>query len=229
LDSEIRASAKAIEVVCIIPTLNESSTVVEVVKSARQYAHRVVVVDGHSDDGTYEAAQKAGADVILQDGKGKGMALRTIFDKVIADIYVIIDGDATYNAQEMGNILQPILEGEADMVIGSRLQGKMEERSITRTNKAGNRLFNYLINSLFNGEITDSQSGYRALNRKTIECLNLKSKGFEVETEITINALKRGLTIREVPITYVRRRGSLSKLNSVTAGSKILWMIIRSI
>lgn len=228
MDSDIRELAKACEIVCIIPTLNESATVAAVVRDSREFAHRVVVVDGHSDDGTSEAAQNAGADVILQDGKGKGMALRTIFEKVIGDVYVIIDGDATYNAQEMERILMPILKGEADMVVGSRLRGKMEEGSITRMNKVGNRIFNYLINTLFNGEITDSQSGFRALNRKTVECLNLKSKGFEVETEMTVKALKKGLTITEVPITYVRRRGSLSKLNSLTAGSTILKTIISS-
>lgn len=214
------------KVVYVIPTLNESATVGDVVKNAKRFAHRVVVVDGHSDDGTAEMAQKAGADVIFQDGRGKGMALRTVFDQIDGDIYVIIDGDATYDVMETGKIVKPIIDDRADMVIGSRLRGKMEEGSITRLNSIGNMFFNFLINYLYRGNITDSQSGFRALNRKTVECLNLSSKGFEVETEMTVKALKQGLTITEVPITYVKRRGSVSKLNSFKAGSTILKTII---
>ena len=214
------------EVVCIIPTLNECATVAEVIEKAKRFVSRVIVVDGCSEDGTDKFAEDAGAEVVLQDGMGKGMALQTVFGKVKAEIYVIIDGDATYDALEMRMIVQPILEGEADMVIGSRLGGKMEKGAISRLNKVGNRLFNFLINFVFNGEISDSQSGYRALNRETVERLSLSSKGFEVETEMTVKALKKGLRISDVPITYVRRRGSSSKLNSFRAGFRILKMII---
>ena len=217
---------KTAKVVCVIPTLNESATVAEVVQKAKQIADRVVVVDGHSEDSTYEIAYKAGADVILQDGEGKGMALRTAFNKIEEDVCVILDGDATYDPLEMEQIIKPILEDEADMVVGSRLKGKMEEGAITRLNKVGNRFFTFLINSFFNGNVTDSQSGYRALNRKVIENLNLSSKGFEVETEITVKALKQRFRIMEVPISYSKRRGTMSKLNSFKAGSKILKTIL---
>ena len=128
----------------------------------------------------------------------------------------------------MEEIIKPILEDEADMVVGSRLKGKMEDGAITRFNKVGNRFFNFLINSFFNGNVTDSQSGYRALNRKAIESLNLSSKGFEVETEMTIKALKQRLKVKEIPITYKMRRGTPSKLNSIKAGSSILKTIINS-
>ena len=219
---------KTVKIVCVIPTLNESATVAEVVNKAKQIADRVVVVDGHSEDDTCEIASKEGADVILQDGKGKGMALRTAFTKIEEDICVILDGDATYDPLEMEQIIKPILEDEADMVVGSRLKGEMEEGAITWVNKVGNRFFNFLINTFFKGNITDSQSGYRALNRKAIESLNISSKGFEVETEMTIKALKQGLKVKEVPITYSVRRGTPSKLNSVTAGSSIFKTIISS-
>ncbi|MDQ1280834.1 MAG: hypothetical protein QG670_2097 [Thermoproteota archaeon] len=114
------------------------------------------------------------------------------------------------------------------MVVGSRLRGTMEDGAITWLNEIGNGFFNFLINSSFNGNITDSQSGYRALNRKAIESLNLSSTGFEVETEMTIKALKQGLKVKEVPITYSMRRGTPSKLNFVKAGSSILKTIINS-
>jgi glycosyltransferase involved in cell wall biosynthesis len=219
---------KTAKIVCIIPTLNESATVAEVVNKAKKIADRIVVVDGHSEDGTSEIACKEGAEVILQDGEGKGMALRTVFNKIEEDICVILDGDATYDPLEMEQIIKPILEDEADMAVGSRLKGKMEEGAITRFNKVGNRFFNFLINSFFNGKITDSQSGYRALNRKAIESMNISSKGFEVETEMTIKALKQGLKVKEVPITYTKRKGTQTKLNSFKAGSRIMTMIIGS-
>ena len=198
----------------------------EVVRKAKLFTRQVIVVDGWSEDGTSIVASEAGAEVILQDGKGKGMALRKVFRNINSDIYVIIDGDATYDVMEMENIIQPILEGEAEMVIGSRLKGTMEEDSISTINKIGNRFFNFLINFFFNGEITDSQSGFRAISRKAVENMNLSSNGFEIETEMTIKALKQGLKVKEVPITYRRRRGSSSKLNSFNAGSKILKTII---
>ena len=216
------------KVVCIIPTLNESATVAEVVQKAKQMVHRVVVVDGHSEDATCEIASKSGAEVLLQDGMGKGAALRTVFNKIEEDICVILDGDATYDPLEIEQIIKPILDDEADMVVGSRLMGKMEDGAITRVNKVGNRLFNFLINSCFKGNVTDSQSGYRALNRKTFESLNLSSNGFEVETEMTIKALKHGFKVKEIPITYLRRKGTPSKLNSVKAGSNIFKMILTS-
>lgn len=226
LFNNYKKSFKAGEIVCIVPTLNESPTVFDVVMKAKLFAHRVVVVDGHSADGTLENAMKAGADVILQDGKGKGMALRSVFDKIDGDIFVIIDGDATYDAMEIDELVQPILDGEADMVVGSRLRGRMEDGSITRVNMFGNELFNFLINILYNGDITDSQSGFRAMNRKAVDSISITSKGFEVETEITVKALKLGLRVKEIPITYKRRRGSMSKLNSFKAGSRILKTII---
>lgn len=228
MDNAKQEAPKPRGVICVVPTLNEASTVADVVKKARTFAQRVVVVDGHSEDDTREIASEAGAEVLLQKGKGKGMALRTVFDNVDGDVYVTIDGDGTYDALEMGMIVKPVLCGEADMVIGSRFRGRMEAGSITLLNGIGNRFFNFLINSLFNGEITDSQSGFRALSRETVEILSLSSEGFEVETEMTVKALKHGLRLREVPITYARRRGSSSKLNSFGAGSKILKTIIKS-
>jgi dolichol-phosphate mannosyltransferase len=216
-------------IVCIIPTLNEGETIGLVIERAKKYVDRVVVVDGLSDDDTSAVAWDAGAEVVLQDGTGKGMALRTVFAKVPGDIYVTIDGDATYDPLQISRIVAPILRDEADVVIGSRLQGKMEVGSISRVNIIGNRLFNFLINAFFNGQITDSQSGFRALSREALDAMNLVTQGFEIETEMTIQALKRGLRVLEVPISYLRRRGTPSKLNALTAGSRILRTILRNV
>ena len=217
------------EVICIIPTLNEVTTITEVIEKSKDFAKRIIVVDGRSEDGTAKLAWDAGAEVIIQEGEGKGMALRTVFEIIDGDIFVIIDGDATYNPLEMREILRPIIEGKADIVIGSRLAGKMETGSMSNMNRFGNQLFNLLINTFFKGGITDSQSGFRALNRQAVESLKLSSEGFEIETEITIKALKQGLRVKEVPITYAKRRGSPSKLSSLKVGSRILKTIIEHI
>lgn len=217
------------KIVCIIPTLNEGETIGLVIARAKRYVDQVVVVDGDSVDGTSAIAYAAGADVILQDGKGKGMALRTVFEKIPGDIYVIIDGDATYDPLQIQRLVAPILRSEADVVIGSRLQGKMEMGSISHVNIVGNKLFNLLINAFFNGQITDSQSGFRALSREALDAMDLVTQGFEIETEITIKALKRGLRVLEVPISYFRRRGTPSKLNAISAGSRILRTILGNV
>jgi dolichol-phosphate mannosyltransferase len=225
----LKTSSLKKEIVCIIPTLNEGDTIVEVIRKAQQFTSHVVVVDGHSNDDTCERAKTAGAEILYQEGKGKGWALRTAFSQLNSDIYVTIDGDATYDASELVNLVQPIIDGKADMVVGSRLKGCMEPGSISRVNKIGNNLFNFLINHIFNGEISDSQSGFRALSDYAVKQLNLTSHDFEVETEITIKALKAGLRIKEVPIQYSRRRGTKSKLHSFKDGSRILKTILGAI
>jgi glycosyltransferase involved in cell wall biosynthesis len=213
-------------IVCIIATLNEATTITEVVRKAKPYAHTVVVVDGFSQDETCALARKAGSNVIYQDGKGKGMALRTAFTRINADIYVTIDGDATYDAEEMDTLVQPVVDGAADMVIGSRLTGKMEQGAISRVNALGNHLFNFLINHFFGGQVTDSQSGFRAIHRRVLDRLTLTSQGFEIETELTVKALQHGFTVHEVPITYGTRRGTPSKLSALSAGSRIMKTIL---
>lgn len=225
----LKTSSLKKEIVCIIPTLNECNTVVEVIHKAQQFTPNIVIVDGHSNDDTCERAQLAGAEILIQEGKGKGWALRTAFSQLKSDIYVTIDGDATYDASELVSLVQPIIDGKADMVVGSRLKGCMEPGSISKVNKIGNNLFNFLINNIFNGEISDSQSGFRAISDYAVKQLNLTSQDFEVETEITIKALKAGLRIKEIPIRYSRRRGTKSKLHSFKDGSRILKTILGSI
>jgi len=212
-------------IVCIVATLNEAATIGDVVRQAKPYVHQVVVVDGFSQDETCSRARHAGSEILYQKGKGKGMALRTAFDRVEAEIYVTIDGDATYNAEEMDDLIQPILDGEADMVIESRLRGKMERGAISRVNLLGNRLFNALINYFFGGYITDSQSGFRAIHRRVLDSFTLSSQGFEIETELTVKAMQRGFRIREIPVWYGTRRGTPSKLSALSAGARIMTTI----
>ena len=216
-----------VEIVYLIPTLNEAPTVGEVVRRAKRYARRVVVVDGYSGDDTCDRAEEAGAEILLQKGKGKGAALHTAFSSIDADIYVIVDGDGTYDVGETEELLAPILMGEARMAIGSRLSGKLEDGAISKTHLLGNRFFNYLINVLFRSDVTDSQSGFRVISRDAMDLQGLRSKGFEIETEMTIQALGKGVKVVEVPIAYGRRTGSPSKLNGFRHGFSILITILR--
>ena len=211
--------------VCLIPTLNEGPTVGEVILKAKNLVDRVVVVNGHSDDETPEMAKIHGAEVIEQEGSGKGMAVRTVFQTVDQDI--LIDGDATYDASEIDSLIQPILRDEADMVVGSRLTGKMEEGAMSSFHRLGNTGFNALINLLTGSHITDSQSGFRAIKGVWARNLKLASISFEIETEITVRALQHGLRVIEVPVTYRKRVNTVSKLSGFKAGWRILKTIIR--
>jgi dolichol-phosphate mannosyltransferase len=215
-------------VACLIPTLNEGPTIGWVVRTAKRITDHVVVIDGGSEDNTCRIAEDTGANVLLQNGSGKGQALRTAFAKVKDDVYVTIDGDATYDPLETKRLLQPIIRGEADMVIGSRLQGKMADGAITRTNLLGNRVFNGLINAAYGTDISDSQSGFRVVTRRAVETLDLTANGFDIEMEMTVQALKRGLRVTEIPITYACRTGTSTKLNAFSAGYTILKTLLYS-
>ena len=224
-DVEPLLSGKSIT--CLIPTLNEAPTVGEVIQKVKNHVDRVIVVDGYSSDDTSQVALKHGAEVLAQEGKGKGMALRTAFSKIDEDVYVTIDGDATYDASEIDTLVMPIINGEADMVVGSRLNGKMEEGAITRFHKLGNHAFNAMINILNGSRISDSQSGFRAIDGRCVRSLELDSEGFEIETEITIKALRKGMRVKEVPITYKKRNGTPSKLSGFRSGYRITKTILR--
>jgi dolichol-phosphate mannosyltransferase len=212
-------------VVCIVPTLNEAPTIGEVVTSAQRLVDHVFVVDGGSSDETSQIAVRHGASVIHEARRGKGWALRTAFATVDADIYVTIDGDATYDPCEMSALLEPLLQDKADMVVGSRLLGKCETGAISWLNRLGNHLFTFLT-TVGRTTLTDTQSGYRALTRGCLEQFDLMAEGFEIETELTLQALHHGLRILEVPITYRYRRGTRSKLHAMRDGYRIAKTIL---
>ncbi len=216
---------EGVRVTCVVPTLNEQLTIGQVIEGLwRANADEVLIVDSSSDD-TIAVAKKLGANVIIETRMGKGVALKSAFKVLDSAICVIIDGDYTYLPEEMPALVKPILEGKADVVLGSRFLGTINDHAMPALHKFGNRIFTMVVNLLFSLRISDSQTGYRALNRKAILALDMKSDGFNVETEMIIAAAKTGLRIAEVPINYRPRQGSASKLRPLSVG----WSIIRTI
>jgi len=216
---------KNINVEIIIPTLNEATTIRQLLKDIRSQklplSISILVIDGGSMDNTVEICNQEKVKVIIQKRKGKGSAMREAVEFTEADIVVFIDGDGTYSISDIQFLLEPILTDKADMVVGSRILGKRQKGSISTLNMIGNNLFNKTINFALKTEITDSLSGYRVLRKETFKDLILFSKDFEIEVEMTVEALAKGYRVLEVPIHYGVRKEALTKLNPIEDGAKI--------
>jgi len=208
----------------LIPCYNEELTVADVVRDFRTELPqaRIYVFDNNSTDETVARARAAGATILSESRQGKGFVVQAMFRRVDADVYVMVDGDGTYPAKEVGKLILPIISGQADMVVGSRLYSgtTSEFRSI---NRWANRLVLALLNSMFRTRLSDILSGFRAFNRTFVKTLPLFGGGFEVETELTIKAVARGFRIVEIPTTLTARpEGSHSKIKFWRDGLLIL-------
>lgn len=212
------------DVCVLIPTLNEAETVGEVIDGFTQQDYtNILVVDGGSTDGTREVAREHGAKVIEQTGSGKGQAVQEALG-VIEDPYiVIIDGDGTYLPSEVSKLLEPLERGY-DHVIGNRLGNK---EAFSRLNYFGNRLFNKIFRLAHGRDLTDLLTGYRAFRRAAVDRLRLEATGFGIETEMTVEALKHDQKMLSVPISYMPRTGSSTKLNPFRDGARIAITIYR--
>lgn len=212
----------------LIPCLNEALTVAEVVASYRRELPNAViyVFDNRSTDRTAEIAAAAGAIVMYEPRAGKGYVVQSMFQRVDADVYVMVDGDGTYPASAVHDLIAPVVRGEADMVVGSRLHegARSEFRAL---NRWGNRFFLWIVRMVFGVRVTDMLSGYRAFSRQFVKRLPLLTGGFETETELTIKALDRGFRIREIPVDLVPRpEGSFSKIRIAGDGLRIVGTIV---
>ena len=209
----------------IIPTLNEGSTIGKLIDSINSLKtpHKIsiLVIDGGSTDDTMKICKEHNVKAIRQKGRGKGTAMRESVEHTDADIIVFIDGDGTYSATDLESMIAPILNDEAEMVVGSRVLGEMEKGAITRFNRLGNCLFNKTINFALKSKVTDSLTGYRALRRDAFNDLVLFSRNFEIEIEMTVEALAKGYRVIEIPVKYGNRVNSKTKLNPVNDGLKI--------
>ncbi len=217
------------KIAILIPCFNEALTVGKVVRDVRSVFpnEEIFVYDNNSTDKTAELAIAASAIVRSEPQQGKGNVVRRMFKEVHADIYILVDGDDTYPAETAPLLIQTLLESKADMVVGDRLSnGRYSEENTRAFHGFGNNLVRRLINALFRTELKDIMSGYRVFSRDYIRSVPLLSRGFEIETEMTLQALDKGMVIKEIPIAYRDRPpGSFSKLSTYRDGMRVLTTI----
>jgi dolichol-phosphate mannosyltransferase len=211
--------------VVIIPTLNEAETIGDLIDKVKEVELpakvSIFVIDGGSSDDTLEICKRKHVKFMVQRRKGKGNAMREAVDHVEGEVIVFIDGDGTYPVKDLSSLVMPLLEDKADMVVGSRTRDRRQKGSIVGFNALGNRIFNRAINFALKSSVTDSLSGYRALRRRTFKELILFTDRFEIEVEMTVEALAKGMRILEVPINYGIRKGSKTKLDPLNDGARI--------
>lgn len=213
------------KIAVLIPCYNESKTIKKVVEDVKKALPKadIYVYDNNSSDKTDEIAKKAGAIVKYEYKQGKGNVIRSMFRDIDADCYIMLDGDDTYPVEFAKEMCDLILEGKADMVIGDRLSSTYFTENKRLFHNTGNRVVRLLINKLFKNNVKDIMTGYRAFNYNFVKGFPVLSKGFEIETEMTIHAVDNNFKIVEVPVTYRDRpEGSVSKLNTVSDGLKVL-------
>ncbi|SNU04830.1 Glycosyltransferase involved in cell wall bisynthesis [Lachnospiraceae bacterium] len=218
------------KIAVLIPCYNESKTIEKVVKDFRKVLPEAViyVYDNNSTDGTDEIAKAAGAVVRYEYQQGKGNVIRRMFREIDAQAYIMVDGDDTYPAEHAREMVDKVLERKVDMVIGDRLSSTYYEENKRPFHNFGNSLVQKSINLLFNSDIKDIMTGYRAFSYMFVKSFPVLSNGFEIETEMTIHAIDKRMFLENVVIDYRDRpEGSESKLNTYSDGMKVIFTIIR--
>jgi len=215
------------KIAVLIPCYNEEATIAKVIDDCRAALPEAViyVFDNCCTDNTASIAEERGAIVLKEPRQGKGYVIENMLDRVDADYYLMIDGDDTYPADCARKLLDPVMDGKADMVVGARL-ADYTDQSFRPLHVAGNNLVRWLVNRVFSANLTDIMSGYRAFNRRVVDRIPVVSSGFEVETDLTIQMLYYRLKMLEVTVPYRERpEGSVSKLNTFRDGFRVLWKI----
>lgn len=215
-------------VAVLIPCYNEATTIAKVIHDFKQTLPEamIYVYDNNSSDDTYKIAREAGAIVKKERRQGKGNVIRTMFREIEADCYLMVDGDDTYPAESAPQLVDAVLNEQVDMAIGDRLSSTYFTENKRMFHNSGNRIVRWAINTVFKSNITDIMTGYRCFSRLFVKNFPVLSKGFEIETEITIHALDKNYVLESYPIEYRDRpEGSTSKLNTVADGTKVLLTI----
>ena len=218
------------KIAVLIPCYNEALTIGKVVADYRAALPEadIYVYDNNSTDGTDKVAREAGAIVRYEYRQGKGNVIRSMFRQIEADCYLMIDGDDTYPAENARQMCDIVLNKGVDMVVGDRLSATYFKENKRPFHNAGNKGVRFLINRFFGSNIKDIMTGYRAFSRDFVKNFPILSKGFEIETEMTIHALDKNFLIEEIPVEYRDRpAGSVSKLNTVSDGIKVIMTIFR--
>lgn len=218
------------EIAVLIPCYNESKTIEKVVTDFKKALPEAViyVYDNNSTDGTAEIANQAGAIVRHEYQQGKGNVIRRMFREIDAKCYIMTDGDDTYPAEEARKLCDAVLLRNADMVVGDRLSSSYFEENKRPFHNFGNSLVRASINGMFKSNIRDIMTGYRAFSYLFVKSFPVMSKGFEIETEMSIHAIEKNMRVENVIIQYRDRpEGSVSKLNTYSDGMKVLLTIVK--
>lgn len=218
------------KIVFLIPCYNESQTIAKVVRDCKDAIPEAViyVYDNNSTDGTDVIAKEAGAEVRYQKQQGKGNVIRKMFREIDADCYIMLDGDDTYPAEYSREMANKILDDGIDMVVGDRLSSTYFEENKRPFHNIGNTVVRASINMLFRSDIQDIMTGFRAFSYEFVKTFPVTSKGFEIETEMTIHTVANNLSVANVVIDYRDRpEGSESKLNTYGDGAKVLKTIAK--
>jgi glycosyltransferase involved in cell wall biosynthesis len=222
------ASATHYQVAVLVPCYNEGGTVGKVVADFRAALPDAIVFvyDNNSTDDTIAVAREAGAVVRREAYQGKGHVVRRMFNDVEADVYVLVDGDATYDAPSALAMIGMLIEQRLDMVVAARVD--RDQAAFRRGHRIGNRFLTHFVTHMFGRSFTDILSGYRVLSRRFVKSLPILSGGFEIETELTVHALELELPVGEIATPYYSRpSGSASKLSTWSDGGRILWTLLR--
>lgn len=218
------------KIAVLVPCYNESKTIKKVVSDFKTVLPEAViyVYDNNSTDGTDEIAREAGAVVRYECQQGKGNVIRRMFSEIDAECYLMVDGDDTYPAESAPEMVRKILNDKADMVVGDRLSSTYFEENKRPFHNFGNSIVRWSINTLFKNDIKDIMTGYRAFSYRFVKTFPVLSKGFEIETEMSIHAVDKNMFVENVIIDYRDRpEGSESKLNTYSDGLKVLMTIVR--
>lgn len=220
------------EISFVLPALNEGHGIGSVIDripkgdlERRGYKVNVWVLDGRSTDRTVDVAKSRGANIMLQDGRGKGRAVAQAFDFLRSDLVIMLDADNTYDPRDVMPML-PLLEDGHDVVMGSRLRGQMDVDAMTDRNRIGNKLISSAASAMYGKQVSDLCTGFWGFKGQVLRDLVIDAKGFELEAQMFSRCVRSKYVIGEVPISYGRRNGDETKLRSYSAGAKILWTLI---
>jgi glycosyltransferase involved in cell wall biosynthesis len=223
-----QGSAAELQIAVLIACYNEQAAIGRVVREFRQVlpAATIYVYDNNSSDGSAEIAAGAGAVVRHEGPQGKGNVVRRMFADIEADVYVLVDGDATYEAAAAPRLVEALVDGKLDLVNGCRVSRASD--AYRRGHRFGNRMLNAIVRAIFGDRFADMLSGFKVFSRRFVKTFPGLSRGFEIEAEVTIHALELGMPVGELPVDYrARPEESASKLKTVRDGVRILWLIAR--
>jgi len=220
------------DVSLIILTKNEARTIGQVIEKSQKYVNEILVIDGHSADDSKEVAKNLGAKVFIDNGRGKGAAIRLGIEKAKGEILVFIDADGSHEPNDLLALIKPIMEGKADLVIASRGKGGSDELhgNLEKTIRLiGSAIITLCINIRFKADLTDSQNGFRAIKRKVVRKLKLTEDIFTIEQEMLIKALKKGYRVMEVASHEYERKYGRSRIKLLTMSWRYIWCLIKNI